>query len=124
MAVRWHTQPCSPSTIRFSLSGPHCDACGGSLDLEASRQEHANSPSFLPIPPDELGQLNLQWPPTVHYEGIDPAKTLQLVEAKTSEGLHEDVTGLPVYEGALTGGEIRLLYLSPSPLTEDPTHLH
>jgi len=126
MAARWHAQSCLHPNIKFSSPGAglHCETCKGALDLVLLRQQQVNSPSFLPIPPDEpLGQLNLQWPPTVHYEGNDPGKPYRPMEEKRVDGELGDAVHLLMYKQTLTGSEIRLLHLSPSPSTDDPIHL-
>jgi hypothetical protein len=124
MAARRHSKNCASPVITIHLSEPRCETCSASPRLEDLRRQQTDGQSFLPIPPDEPpGQLNLHWPPTVHYirdEDLNPSQPFEEETRQTAAPVSSDH---PVYDQALEASEIRLAHLSPSSSEEAPLHL-
>jgi len=121
---RWHLSNCSNPTIAIRSGKLHCLACHRSPPKDSSPSgEHTNT--FLATPPDEpLGRLNLRWPSTVNYLNCAPA-TLRGTKPTGCNGPSTSNSAYSaVYHRRLRRNEIRLVHLSPSPLSRAPLHLN
>jgi hypothetical protein len=120
---RWHKPSCDSPSVVVKNGQLHCYACNCECNLKDlasnSGSENGYSSSTQNEPP---GQLNLSWPPSVPYIGLENSDFSPPVNVQTLDS-QQDTEEFLNYGKTLELDEFRLACLTAPEHDDYPVHL-